>query len=366
MVRLSGMQRRTLNRCPPEIVSIIATFACTDGGYTGCSLSRVSRYIRNATQRVRYLSIALTSEKSLVSFAQLLDSSRGRHTIRHLFLSVKVPTTASDSQEDFTRERRTALLNGLETVLDYTATMLITLAIHKPANVCLVCTTRRSFPALQDLAIPEAIPTLPLSDPKENSPRFPSLRRLHITGCNQFTFHIPLWVSIAETAPLLTHLRVSSVRDDLQLPRFLRVLLKVPPPDRTPGQWAPPTRIDHWYKAGSEDVWQAEKVAARLPLLKDVYVHRRPMNDMSAERRFESVTYDCMSLGLTHIAESTAKGAGEGILHLVPVVRGYRYHEAKKHWLDMVAGRNGPWSTDPPDDIYEPPECKTEASCCIA
>jgi hypothetical protein len=165
-------------------------------------------------------------------FAQLLGSSTERRTIRHLFLSIQIP----GAKDDPTHEGRAELLSAFETVLCYTATMLKSLVVYEPTDLCLVCTTQQNFPVLSDLSIPEAITALPLHVSKEHNACFPSLHRLHISRCNQFTFHLPLWASLAETAPQLTHLRISGVRDDPQLPRFLRVLLRVPAPERTSAQ----------------------------------------------------------------------------------------------------------------------------------
>ncbi|KIM83117.1 hypothetical protein PILCRDRAFT_70053, partial [Piloderma croceum F 1598] len=62
-----------LNRCPLEICFQIFAFACTDGGYTGRSLSAVSRYIRDISSSYKFQSVALHHTRQTVSFASVLD-----------------------------------------------------------------------------------------------------------------------------------------------------------------------------------------------------------------------------------------------------------------------------------------------------
>ena len=52
---------RTLNDLPTEILERMFRLACTDGGYTGCSLSQVSHRIREVCRAVRFHSISLLS-----------------------------------------------------------------------------------------------------------------------------------------------------------------------------------------------------------------------------------------------------------------------------------------------------------------
>ncbi|KAI0638592.1 hypothetical protein C8Q77DRAFT_442003 [Trametes polyzona] len=54
-----------MSSLPPEILAVIFSLACTDGGSTGCSLSQVSRYFRSVARPVRFQSIALVSDSPL-------------------------------------------------------------------------------------------------------------------------------------------------------------------------------------------------------------------------------------------------------------------------------------------------------------
>ena len=46
----------------PELLESIFLSACTDGGFTGCALSLVSKRIRAASYSARYFSVALLSQ----------------------------------------------------------------------------------------------------------------------------------------------------------------------------------------------------------------------------------------------------------------------------------------------------------------
>ncbi|KAH9935687.1 uncharacterized protein B0H18DRAFT_420494 [Fomitopsis serialis] len=51
--------RFRIENIPLEIWERICSFACTDDGYTGLSLSKVSRYFRNASRLCRLQSVAI-------------------------------------------------------------------------------------------------------------------------------------------------------------------------------------------------------------------------------------------------------------------------------------------------------------------
>ncbi|RDX47065.1 hypothetical protein OH76DRAFT_1406229 [Lentinus brumalis] len=49
-----------MQKLPVENLHQIFRLACTDGGYTGCSLSQTSRAVRATSQTTRFYSIALS------------------------------------------------------------------------------------------------------------------------------------------------------------------------------------------------------------------------------------------------------------------------------------------------------------------
>ncbi|KAF8648110.1 hypothetical protein AX16_006394 [Volvariella volvacea WC 439] len=68
-----------LDTLPPEVWERIFLFACMDGGYTGRSLSMVSKQCYALSQSSRYHSVALKRERQLVSFVvRLHDFNQDR------------------------------------------------------------------------------------------------------------------------------------------------------------------------------------------------------------------------------------------------------------------------------------------------
>ncbi|KAJ7781853.1 hypothetical protein DFH07DRAFT_949546 [Mycena maculata] len=77
-----------LDQTPPEICAHIFNFACRDSGYTGRSLSLVSRYIHEASEPARLQSIALVGRKQILAFAALLEQTPAHlRTTRYLFIN---------------------------------------------------------------------------------------------------------------------------------------------------------------------------------------------------------------------------------------------------------------------------------------
>ncbi|KZP20270.1 hypothetical protein FIBSPDRAFT_540478 [Athelia psychrophila] len=77
---------RPVDWVPIEIWTVIFRLACVGDGRTGCALSRVCKYIRNASAPFRYYSVALKGLASLLLFAELLESSPNI-SVTHLFIT---------------------------------------------------------------------------------------------------------------------------------------------------------------------------------------------------------------------------------------------------------------------------------------
>ncbi|KAI1795091.1 hypothetical protein LXA43DRAFT_64091 [Ganoderma leucocontextum] len=82
---------------PTELLGQIFTYACTDDGYTGCSLPLVSKHITAVSRPVRFYSISLTraSAEQVAEFSACLLAERALSMdtgamprVRHLCLSV--------------------------------------------------------------------------------------------------------------------------------------------------------------------------------------------------------------------------------------------------------------------------------------
>src|ERR1700691_3432889 len=77
-----------MHRCPPEILWKIYGFACTDDGYTGRSLSHVSRYIYESSKPVKFQSLAVRGAWQAVECAALLESTPSHlRRVDNLFIS---------------------------------------------------------------------------------------------------------------------------------------------------------------------------------------------------------------------------------------------------------------------------------------
>ncbi|TBU28773.1 hypothetical protein BD311DRAFT_757953 [Dichomitus squalens] len=188
-----------------EILEKISTFACTDGGRTGCSLSLTSRYIREATRSARFHSISLvyplsmTSDEQIKRFSSFFFAERAALSERRVprLRHLRIPWTpaAAILCETFASELHS----------------LVILQSWPPSDHVDVSGTE--FPLLQELTI--------LGSGLEFGgvyphPRLPSLTRLHIAAMPSKPSQqlgapdLRLW---SARAPHVTHLRVSLVND---------------------------------------------------------------------------------------------------------------------------------------------------------
>lgn len=89
-----------VDRCPLEIWTFIFSLACTDGGFTGRSLSLVSKSFREASIPVKLQCISVIGPTQISSFASLLKQIPTSHRlIRSLFIStLKLHQNSSESE----------------------------------------------------------------------------------------------------------------------------------------------------------------------------------------------------------------------------------------------------------------------------
>ncbi|OSX61040.1 hypothetical protein POSPLADRAFT_1182201 [Postia placenta MAD-698-R-SB12] len=77
-----------MEKAPMEIWGRIFSFACIDDGYTGHSLSQVSRYFRVASNHYQLQSVALSGRDQIQRFADLLENTHPRcRSVRYLYVS---------------------------------------------------------------------------------------------------------------------------------------------------------------------------------------------------------------------------------------------------------------------------------------
>lgn len=341
----------TMEHCPIELWLKIAAFACTDGGYTGRSLSLVSRTMRDVVKPVRFQTVSLSSEEQLLAFSRLLahpillpairhilaSSSLLPHgnpppVIRHLFVSVKIPSWGPDRMLP---QRIAELVSAFRAVINVAATNVETLVVHE---------SRRFdpiggdwvFPALRDLSVN----VLYLDSGADHHTRFPSLRRLHYSSVRSPNTR-DLWPQLVSFAPDITHLRLSGVLGDIFLPRVLRLLLDVPAEKRS-GATSDAAASHAPDPANGNNTPAA---ALRLPSLKHIYVqpsgwHNDDRTSMGA------LMHNAMETALQSIADACDRGEGVGKLYVLPESQGYHVSEARKHWLELIEGGDGPWHAE--------------------
>ncbi|KAI1796044.1 hypothetical protein LXA43DRAFT_988087 [Ganoderma leucocontextum] len=221
-------------RLPVELLDSIFSYACTDGGYTGRSLSLVSAHFREVARHIRFQSIALASLRHIKSFLACLTRERvyTKVRVRHLFLSTwrdgedivrirngRAPRSdilgslgSMDGprwcvwmpiQETLDRELSHLLPSVLNAVAHHLCTLSIVhswefSAIQLPEN----------FPVLRESTFCGPPPIFPggcIKLSPSPSPCFPSLRHLHVVCGNVST---EFWV---HHSPAVTHLRLSDL-----------------------------------------------------------------------------------------------------------------------------------------------------------
>ena len=244
-----------MDSLPAELWLDILARACTDGGYTGCSLSLVSHSMRAMARPFRHQSISLVGPRQVQAFVELAVSTRPTN-IRHLFLSIDLPLFTMTASQ--TSGRHSDVLKGwFRTILSIAAPTILTLFVHKipipVINVFNLC-----FPLLLNLSVDG----FSYPDDPTKGDEFPSLERLQVGGCHTYE----LWDEVIRMAPSIAHIRVDDVRLTSELPLFFRDLLGIPtmsPHNVTPSFRRTP---------GSSQVRNAASIISKLPRLKIISV----------------------------------------------------------------------------------------------
>ncbi len=221
---------------PVELLTQIFTYACTDGGYTGCSLSLISKHIRAVSRPARFHSVSLTraSAEQVAQFSSCLLAERARSIdmgamprVRHLcltaakrsvgllvYLERAIARVDDTEQLQFSADVMTLLTIVAPDLLSLSLVSRLPLYI---AGLPLPDIRRVSFPVLQELSIVSDRILFSPSDSATSADSvgartvFPSLTHLHWT-CEDFPSRSILslqpWI---DAAPRLTHFRVSNL-----------------------------------------------------------------------------------------------------------------------------------------------------------
>ena len=236
----------TLNLCPPEVCSQIFAIACTDGGYTGCALSAVSRYIHDTSSPYKFQSVALHNTRQAVSFTSVLDRTLPRlRGVAFLFISNDDDVVAIDTPDDrpgstgisgrfripsmfsFTSPAKTRPTNDNDHNIVFVEAMLKILRFIAPTLRTLFISFEcrwiklPSFPSASGTVFPtlSSLTEFSLNYRAPTDALFnhymhyfplalPSLRCLDISRLKLLSYRGHLFRSIAKIAPSLTHLHL--------------------------------------------------------------------------------------------------------------------------------------------------------------
>ena len=216
---------------PVEVLEPIFMLACVDGGFTGCSLSRVSKFVRLVSRSSRFTSIALTSRKAehLAQFLSYVGSQcaavegQPAPVIKRLyFVSAKRRKTLKGSNPDRERAKYHADVSALFRLVAPTLYSLVLLHGHRKSEEDLGIPDIKvaTYPCLHELHIfgseaeflhvrrpsNQVEPGAPAATGREYASGLPSLKRLHLVPAGQV--RLDVW---AACAPGITHLRLSHV-----------------------------------------------------------------------------------------------------------------------------------------------------------
>ena len=241
-----------------EIWNQIFTLACTDNGFTGRSLSLVSRYIYKTSKSAKLQSLSVTKPQQIHALARLIAETPPNHRrVRYLFIASPGPhddesddrdVYQADSEEEgstasavdaadhgtapcITEKDCREVLAAFQHIIRALAPTLMTLYVHFPFyRESLFLPTTETFPSLVELTLygPYSVELPSLSD---HPPLFPSLRRLHLADCSCDS--TGRYGRIANVAPLLTHLCLpyqSSMSDSLLAGLGTRVISRTHSP----------------------------------------------------------------------------------------------------------------------------------------
>lgn len=335
-----------MERCPLELWTKIASHACTDGGYTGCSLSLVSRTMYNAVDPVRYHSVSLIGNEQLVDFSARVTQLNRPPVIRHLFIA-DLHLNGTWRDKDRYRSR---LDQRLRNIITLSAPNLVTLAIHDWLfNIAFDDVV---YPYLHDLMMSGSnFPKAPGEE--DTNLRFPSLRRLSVLPGITRPYDSPMpmqanesnydfWLAIAGFASHVTHVRMFSTSLDGYSLQLFRVLLGIP------------LETNCYFNAA--DIRQANALASQLSALRYVFVQ--------SERSIHLLCSHCATGIVDNIKEelvdiaTTSKRVGSGQLILLPE-RGwnhpYSFQDAYADWCKAVDGGDGPWDASLSENLENYP-----------
>ncbi|TFK53852.1 hypothetical protein OE88DRAFT_1123573 [Heliocybe sulcata] len=158
---------------PLELLRLIFSMSCTDGGRTVCCIRRVSKTFRDASEEYRFRSVALDNISSNRTVAAFIDSLNGAPfpRVSHLFVHFVQPV------------ERLLIESLFETVSESLDTLycIVGDVVHNRSEPCYVSQAlwRTRFPRLTHLTFRSG--PRHSTNGSELPDRYPSLRSLHVS-----------------------------------------------------------------------------------------------------------------------------------------------------------------------------------------
>ncbi|KAI0088530.1 hypothetical protein BDY19DRAFT_906552 [Irpex rosettiformis] len=307
-----------MDGCPTELLLKIFTLACTDGGYTGCSLSLVSRGVHATSSPVKFHTVALRGVASMCLFLDLLESkSPHPPTVRHLFL--------------YDGDRRTDQPYAGQDQADVAASIISTLGpslltlagslIDIRAESATIMSPQHHLPLLQDFSLMSIVTPSRMGTVCVALPNLPNLRRLHewvtiYDSDNIFDFNV-----LTDAAPNLEQIRLSGLNRSRGIPAMLDAAFKG-------------IKV-HWGE------WDKDGHEYKLPKnIKRFIVSCLDTTDWNKDGRLKEVDIRM----LTRLSELATEHKQ---VVLVPVLQRYTIQDNWEDWLDVIEGGDGCWRIPP-------------------
>lgn len=216
-----------MDQIPSEIWTYIFSHACTDTGFTGLSLSLVSRFFHEAVQPVKLQSVALFGAQSIVSFdSSVLTLPASLRRVRYLLISFRSlprPSAFDSAKPDRNKQREAekVMIGAIQRIIEAVAEGVEILELYIPSqtfeNDDRYIYLQRPiplipFPRLTDLTTnnyPLQRSHGPFRTP--DPPLYPKLRRWHLTEEWSPVKYGEMIDYISKLAPYLALLRISGV-----------------------------------------------------------------------------------------------------------------------------------------------------------
>lgn len=373
-----------MDRLPIEVLEHIFQFACSDGGYTGCSLSLTSKAVHAVAQSARFHSVALVIEiERINSFVALYKRQcvlaiDAKPRIMHLHISLlrrvvathhstgsipSNPNSYSDSDSDDmpelvdvseSEDEEDAILlycEPLRALFQLIADDLHTLVmppLNGGGHTAWAPLFARPFPSLRELTFlrhgdPCAFVT---ADYPTGTPLFPSLTHLHLAATIAYGFTFANW---ATHAPNITHLRWSAFPllgvPLKELPRVLGLPSEDPP---TPNNGTLPPQAQSVRTARTlKNKAAAEPEERMFPRLRSLVLQpvRAPKTPWCVNASWAIQERLCTKLG--RLAEAAARDAGIRVRTLAQanVTAGWEAR-VREDWESRLSGSgvlSGDW-----------------------